>query len=57
MITWFKRNHPSVALSSVEGEYMAVSMVSCEAIWLCKFLTGLFDQEFHPMTIYWYNKS
>jgi hypothetical protein len=47
MITWFSRKLTSVALSSVETYYMATSMASCEAIWLRKLLTGLFDQELY----------
>jgi hypothetical protein len=57
MITWFNRKHTSVALSSTEAEYMAMSMASCEAIWLHKLLTGLFDQELEPTVIYCDNQS
>jgi hypothetical protein len=57
MITWFNRKQTSVALSSVEAEYMAVSMASCEAIWLHKLLTCLFDQELEPTVIYCDNQS
>jgi hypothetical protein len=51
MITLFSRMHNYVALSSAEAEYMATSMASCEAIWLCKLLTGLFDEELEPTVI------
>jgi hypothetical protein len=57
MITWFNRNHTSIALSSIEAKYMTVSMASCEAIWLRKLSTGLFDQELEPMVIYYDNHS
>jgi hypothetical protein len=57
MITWFSRKKTFVALSSTEAEYMAVSMASCEAIWICKLLTCLFDQELEPMVIYYDNQS
>jgi hypothetical protein len=57
MITWFNRKQTFVALSSTEAEYMAVSMASCEAIWLHKLLTGLFDQELEPTVIYCDNQS
>jgi hypothetical protein len=57
VITWFSRKHTSVALSSTEAEYMATSMASCEAIWLHKLLTGLFDQELEPTVIYCDNQS
>jgi hypothetical protein len=32
-------------LISTEAEYMAANNASCEAIYLCKLLVGLFDQE------------
>jgi hypothetical protein len=56
-ISCFIRKQTSVAFSSAEAEYMAVSMASCEAIWLCKLLTGSFDQELEPMMIYYDNQS
>ena len=33
-ITWNTRKQPTVALSTMEAEYMAVATVTCEAIWL-----------------------
>jgi hypothetical protein len=36
---------------------MAASMDSCEAIWIYKFLTILFDQELEPTMIYCDNQS
>ena len=36
---------------------MAASTAGCEAIWLCKLLAGLFDQELDPMVIYGDNQS
>ena len=32
VVSWFSRKQQSVALSSVEAEYMAASLSSCEAI-------------------------
>jgi hypothetical protein len=55
MITWFKRIHTSVELILVEEKYMEVSMDRYEVIWLCKFLTYLFDQDLEPIVIYWDN--
>lgn len=43
MISWYNRKQQSVALSSVEVEYMVVSMASCEAVWLPKMLAILYD--------------
>ena len=57
MITWFSRKQTYVALSLAEAEYMAVSMASCEAIWLHKVLTGLFNKELEPTLIYFDNQS
>jgi hypothetical protein len=46
-----------VELSLAEAEYMEASTTSCEAIWLCKILVGLFDQELDPTVIYYDNQS
>ena len=43
MISWSCRKHTSVALSTVEVEYIAASDASREAVWLWKLLAGLFD--------------
>ena len=57
MISWFNKKQRSMALSSVEAEYMATSLASCEAIWLRKMLTGIFGQELDPIVIHCDNKS
>jgi hypothetical protein len=36
---------------------MVVSMARCEAIWIHKLITGLFDQELEPTMIYCDNQS
>jgi hypothetical protein len=41
VVSWFNRKQTFVALSSIEVEYMATNLVSCEAIWLRKLLAGL----------------
>ena len=56
-MSWFNRKQKSVALSSSEAEYMAASQSSCEAIWLCKMLVGLFGQRLRPTVIYCDNQS
>jgi hypothetical protein len=57
VISWFSRKQKSVALSSVEAEYMAASQASCEAIWLRKLLFGLFGHELRPIVIHCDNQS
>ena len=52
VMSWFSRKQKSIALSSSEAEYMAVSQASCEAIWLRKMLVGLFGQRLRPTMIY-----
>jgi hypothetical protein len=57
IVSWLSRKQKSVALSSAEAEYMAASQASCEAIWLRKLLTSLFEQELGPTMIYCDNQS
>jgi hypothetical protein len=57
VVSWFSEKQTFVALGSVEAEYMAASLVSCEAIWLRKLLTGLFGQVLEPTVIYCENQS
>ena len=56
-VSWFSRKQKSVALSSVEVEYMASIQASCEALWIHKLLVDLFDQELRPTIIYCDNQS
>eukprot|EP00253_Pinus_taeda_P018498 PITA_18498 len=51
------RKQRSMALSSVEAEYMAASMAACEAIWMRKILVGLFKSHLEPTVIYCDNQS
>eukprot|EP00253_Pinus_taeda_P011308 PITA_11308 len=55
--SWYNRKQMSIALSSVEAEYMAASQAACEAIWMRKILVGLFDQRMDPTVIYCDNQS
>ena len=43
MISWFSRKQSCVALSTVEAEYVVAYPASCEAVWLRKLLSDLFD--------------
>jgi hypothetical protein len=51
MISWQSRKQSNIALSTAEAEYIVACFVSCEAIWLRKLLTGLFDLEMEATTI------
>ena len=55
-VSWFSRKQKSVALSTAEPEYMATSLASCKALWLCKLLVNLFGQELRPTVIYYDNQ-
>ena len=43
MISWFSRKQSCVALSIAKAEYVAACSTSCEAVWLRKLLSDLFD--------------
>jgi len=45
VISWFRRKQMSMELSSAKAEYMAISLVCSEVIWVRKMLTSLFGQE------------
>jgi hypothetical protein len=57
MISWQSRKQSSIALNTAEAEYIATCSTSCEAIWLRKLLTGLFDLEMEATTILCDNQS
>jgi hypothetical protein len=57
LVSWFSQKKKSVSLSSAEEEYMVASQASCEAIWICKILVGLFGQEMPPTIIHCDNQS
>eukprot|EP00253_Pinus_taeda_P004305 PITA_04305 len=57
MTSWCSRKQKSVALSSVEAEYMASSTASCEAIWLRKLLVNLFRRRMEATRILCDNQS
>jgi hypothetical protein len=46
-----------VALSTAEAEYIALSVAVCEAVWLRKLLTDLFDHEMDYTIIHCDNQS
>jgi hypothetical protein len=57
MISWFSRKQTSVALITVEVEYIAARSASNEAVWLRKLLAGLFDLELEATCIWCENQS
>jgi hypothetical protein len=56
-VSWFSRKQKSVALSSAKAKYMVANQASCEALWLCKLLVGLFGVQSRPTLIYCDNQS
>jgi hypothetical protein len=50
MISRQSRKQSNIALSRAEAEYIATCSASCEAIWLRKLLTGLFDLEMEVLS-------
>ena len=57
LISWFSRKQSSVALSTVEAEYIAAHSASCEAIWVRKLMSGLFNLELDTTVILCDNQS
>eukprot|EP00253_Pinus_taeda_P014365 PITA_14365 len=51
-VSWYNEKQRSVALSSVEAEYMFASLAECEAIWMRKLLVGLFRQRMESTVIH-----
>ena len=43
VISWFSRKQSCVALSTAEVEYVIACSASCEAVWMRKILSDLFD--------------
>ena len=43
VISWFSKNQSCVALSTAEAEYVTTYLASCEAVWMRKLLSDLFD--------------
>jgi hypothetical protein len=51
MTSWKSRKQSSISLSTTKAEYIAISSASCEAIWLQKLLTGMFDLDMEATVI------
>ena len=57
VISWFSMKQSCVALSIAEVEYVAACSTSCEAVWLRKLLSDLFDLKLDATCIYCDNQS
>jgi hypothetical protein len=57
MVSWYSRKQSHVALSTAKAEYIALSVAVCEAVWIRKLLTDLFDHEMDPTIIHYDNQS
>jgi hypothetical protein len=51
MISWQSRKQSSISLSTTEEEYIDACSTICEAIWLRKLLTSLFDLDMRATLI------
>ena len=56
-VSWYSRKQRSVALSSVQVEYMVAIQAACEAIWMRKIMVGLFGSHLDPTVIHCNNQS
>jgi hypothetical protein len=55
--SWQSRKQSSIALNMTEAECIAICSANCEAVWLRKLLTGLFDLEMEATVILCDNQS
>ena len=46
-IAWQSLKQKIVALSTCEAEYVAAAIAACQAVWLCRLLGELTDEEAH----------
>jgi hypothetical protein len=51
MVSWQSRKQSIISLSTTEAKYIVACSASCEAIWLRKLLTSLFDLEMEATMI------
>ena len=52
VISWFHRKQSDVALSKIEAKYVAACSSSCEAVWLQKLLSDIFDLQLDATCIH-----
>ena len=56
-ISWSAKKQPTVSLSSMEAEYMALTHATCEAIWLRKVLAELGAPQSNPTILHVDNQA
>ena len=56
-VSWRSKKQDSVALSTAEAEYIALSSAAQESVWLRRLTTELGQVSSHPTTIYEDNQS
>ena len=52
VISWFSRKQSFVALSTAEAKYVAACSAICEAVWLRKLLSDIFDLQLDATCIH-----
>ena len=57
MISWFSKKQSNVDLSTTEAESITACSTYCEAIWLRKLMSGIFDMEVDTTVIFCDNQS
>ena len=57
MILWFSEKKSCVGLSTAKTEYVFTCSDSCEAVWLRKLLSNLFDLQLDVTCIFYDNHS
>ena len=57
VISWFGRKQFRMTLSTTDTEYVIAYSTSCEAVWLRKLLSDLFDIQLDATCIYCNNQS
>lgn len=57
VVSWSSKKQQVVALSTTEAEYMAAASSASQAVWLCRLLAELHQEQNFPTTIYCDNRS
>jgi len=52
VISWASKKQPIMTLSSVEAEYVAATLATCQAVWLRRIFDGLKQKQQISTTIY-----